>query len=464
MEYPETTEPATARQQSFAITRFLSLASLAGILAAAILLMVTYGRGAVADLVKVSERGASALTLSMFNSVRREFLHYLDDETAHHLQPLPEQLKAAIRDLAKDTSVSGVRIIDDEGVVVFATQSEEIGLNLAANRDYARALEGRVVSQLSGHKGLWTLADSAEGGQLRSYVPIKGKPNGRVLGVFAVDTDITPLLADIRSTQLGVLVASTFILLFLYVFLLAMARHAERMAQRSGDALREQSQALALLSKQLINGQESEKQHIAYELHEGIVQTLCALKLRIECLCGVGRKSVPCTRFKEALLPAIQEMVQSARTLAQAIRPSTLSDFGVLKTLDWYFREFRKAHPSLDVEWVTTLNEVAIPKPLETDIFRLVEDLTKYLAQEENAHRLRIELGKTDDRILLEVADDGSIANLDAARQAERRLYLATLRERIQICGGSGDARPNNLGGMTLHADWPVPHRATATL
>ncbi len=461
MEHAETPELTTAKQ-SVAITRFLSLASLGGIVAAAVLLMLTYRQVAIAHLAELSERDASTLSLSLFNSMRREILLYMNDETAHHLQPLPEALQAAIHDLAKDTPVSGVRILDDEGIVVYATRPEEIGRSLAANPDSARAFEGRVVSRLATRKGFWTLVDTAEGGQLKSYVPIQAQPDWPVVGVFAVDTDITPLLAEIERTQFEVFAASTVILLFLYVFLVALAKQAERISERSADALRERSLVLTLLSKQLISAQEGEKQHIAYELHEGILQTLCALKLQIEGLCGVGQRSVPCTRLKQALLPVIQDMVQGTRTLAQTIRPSTLSDFGVLKTLDWYFRELREAHPSLQVEWVTSLRDDEIPKPLETAIFRLVEDLTKYLALEDNARRLRIELGKTGDRILLEVEDDGSNTNLDTARQAERRLHMATLRERIKICGGSGDTRPNNLGGTTFQAEWTLPHTGAA--
>jgi hypothetical protein len=56
------------------------------------LFMLAYRYVAVARLVELSERDASMLVQFLFNSVRREFMHYLTDETAHHLLPPPAAL------------------------------------------------------------------------------------------------------------------------------------------------------------------------------------------------------------------------------------------------------------------------------------------------------------------------------------------------------------------------------------
>lgn len=456
MEQADRLEVTTAKPRSFTIVRFLSVASLAAILVAASLLMLTYRQVAVAHLVELSELDASTLAVSLFNSVRREFMGYLNDEAVHHLQLPPEALIDAIGDLTRDTPVSDVRVLDDEGIVVFSTKAGEIGRALATNPDAARALEGTVVGRLVTRNGFWPLVSTSEDSQLQSYVPIQAGRSGPVLGLFAIDTDVTPLLAKIERTQFEVFVASALIMVALYGLVLAMARYADWLAQRSEETLRERSHSLALLSQQLISAQESDKQRIAYELHEGISQTMFALKMQIEGLCnGVGRRSVPCARLRKTLVPVIQDMAKGARTLAEDLYPPSLSDFGVLRTLDWYFREMGRAHPSLQVEWVTSVTEDRIAKSLKTPLFRLVEDVTKYLVREGNTHRMSVQLSKAPDRIVLKIADDGSITGLDASKQVERRRHLAALLERIRISGGDGRTYSTPWGGTRLHAEWP---------
>lgn len=457
MQHAERVDTFGATQPHRSVMRFLSLGSLAGILAAALLLVLVYRQVAVAHLVELSELNTSTLAQSLFNSVRREFMAYLNDENAHHLLPLPDALRDAIRDLTDNTQVTSVRILDDEGIVVFATTGDEIGHALVANADSARALQGEVVSRLTTRDGFQPLAVAQKFNLLQSYVPIRGRPAGPVLGVFLIDTDVTSLFAEIGRFQLEIFVASTTIMLVLYLLVLAMARHADRIARRTEQALRERSSSLTLLSQQLISAQESEKKRIHHELHEGIVQAMCALKLQVEGLCcGTGRTSVSCSRLRKTVVPMLQDMVQGARTLAEDLYPPTLSDFGLLQTLDWYFREFGKSHPSLQVEWVTSLAEDKIAVPLKTVLFRLIEDLTKYVARDDNSSRLRVTLGNTANQLVLEIAVDGRAANLDASKQDERRRKLITYKERIIISGGHSQTHSNSWGGTTLHAEWPA--------
>ena len=104
----------------------------------------------------------------------------------------------------------------------------------------------------------------------------------------------------------------------------------------------------------------------------------------------------------------------------------------------------------------TPLSEIEIPKPLKTVIYRVIEQITEPLVQEDNAKQLHIQLRRTSDKIVLKVADGVSVAALDAAKQAERRQHFVSLLGQIDVTGGSGKTLPNSRGGTTLQAEWPA--------
>ena len=446
------------RQQAFKMLRFFSLASLASVLVAATVLMLIYRHVAVDELADLGERNNSALAHGLLNAVHPELTRYLEDEAGHHAGVLPVLLNEAIDRLMLNTSVVSVRIFDDEGIVVFATDPHDVATSSIANPGFIGAFEGAVVSELSYRDSFNLFATASHGDNLvKSYFPVRERPGERVVGVFAVDTDVAPLVAEIETRQYKVLVGSALVLSLLYLVLLALVRHADRVVERRDHALRERSHVLALLSEQLITAQESERQRIAFELHERVAQALSALKVQLEIRCGsMGRGPAPGDCTAEALVPSVQDIIQAVRALALDIRPPSLDDFGVLPALQWYFQKLEIAHPSLHLERAMAIEETDIPKSLKIVVYRLVEEIVKYLVRESDSTWVRVRLAKASDRILLEVVENDAVAELDDRRRADRTLYLAALQERISLSGGSGFTLASARGGMTLRAEWPI--------
>lgn len=269
------------------IMRYLSVASLAGIVVAATLLMLAYRHIAVTRFVDLSQHDALRLTYSLFNSVRHELRRYLSAET-HHTLPPSDLLRSAIDGLRLNDYVDDVKVIDDEGVVVFATRGDEAGRGRITDPNVLGALKGKASSEITSGHGLWFGAHEIGAHRLRVYIPFRSMHDGRVLGVFVIAHDVTASMAKIERAQLEVLFTSAFIMLLLYLFVLAISHHAQTIALRHEAELLERSERLAMLSQQLLLTQENDKKRLSCELHEGIAQTLCAIKLRMELFCGGG--------------------------------------------------------------------------------------------------------------------------------------------------------------------------------
>jgi len=87
-----------------------------------------------------------------------------------------------------------------------------------------------------------------------------------------------------------------------------------------------------------------EKKKLAFGLHDGLAQTLLAIKTRIEHHLAQLPTARRTTRphIDHALL---QRAIEDVQTLATGLRPSILDDHGLLPTIDWFCREFERQHP-----------------------------------------------------------------------------------------------------------------------
>ncbi len=445
-------------KQVFRILRFFSVTSLISILVAALLLAWIYREVALGEIVGFGERGNLLLGRSFFNAVRPDLVAYLSDELAHHTRPVPTVLSNAIGRLMEETSVARVSIIDDEGIVVYSTVPALINTKATADPDFQTALAGTVLSRLNYRDSFNQFQPQTPTDNLmRSYIPVRGKASGSVEGVFSVDTDVKPLLTDVERAQVVVFVGSVGVLALLYLVLLAIVRYAERIIEGQEHTIRERSHALELLSAQLITAQENEKKRVANELHEGVAQMLSGIKFRLEHARQLLEKPEAREETLDQLVPQVQQAIQEVRAMAMDLRPASLDDLGVLSTLGWYCREMQHIYPALQVRHEASLEEADIPPPLKVVMFRAVQQMLSYLARDVGATQVLIVLGRVAGMLRLAVVSDRPAGAMNEEQRTEWELYLATLRERIGLSGGSVEVTaPNEWGGTTLNLEWPA--------
>ena len=387
----------------------------------------------------------------------RRLLIYLGTEEHHHGLPVPPEVVQAIVGLMHNTGVTRVKLYDDEGIVLFSTPDNQIGTDGSGNPGFKSGMKGRVVSELIYRDGFNPFDRETESDNLiQTYIPIQQSQAEPILGVFEVHSNVHPLVVQIERAQFLILGGSIAILALLYLALLAIVRHAERIITAQQNTIRDHSHALELLSAQLLKAQEDDKKRLAYELHEGIAQTLSGIKYQMETACRPNGQ--PCAndnRPPDTLVPVLQSAIEEIRTLAMDLRPSSLDDLGLLPTLDWYCREFRNIYPDIELRLDTQVEESDISKNLKLVLFRLIQQIVQSIARQRCASRIRIELHKSGGQILLEISDDCLSTAMSSQQVEERDLYLLTLRERITLSGGEMEVfTPDDAGGTTVRASW----------
>ena len=245
----------------------------------------------------------------------------------------------------------------------------------------------------------------------------------------------------------------------------ALASVADQIAlgiqrQRAEEAFRKSGEELRLLSSQLLTAQETERGRIARELHDGIGQSLSAIKFRVEDALGQLAKSSTASTVStlDNLIPVIQSTVEEVRRITMDLRPSTLDDLGILATLAWLCREFQTTYTTVEINREVSAEEGDVPNPLKIVLYRVLQEALNNVAKHSGADMVTISLAKKDNTIQLAIEDNGCGFDVEEARSvegSERGFGLSSMKERTELSGGTFVISSAKGKGTCVLASWP---------
>jgi len=224
--------------------------------------------------------------------------------------------------------------------------------------------------------------------------------------------------------------------------------------KRMEASLRESENRLRILSSQLLTVQENERKRVARELHDGIGQTLAAIKFGLESkLSQMGKKKPPLGISVESIISLAQNGIEESRRIQMDLRPSILDDLGILATIGWFIREFRKVYAHIQIERQTEIKEEEVPEFLKIALFRVMQEALNNIAKHSEADSVRLLLRKVENKIELTVEDNGIGFDPETA---EKGMGLTSMRERTELSGGTFRIESTPGKGTTIRASWPV--------
>jgi signal transduction histidine kinase len=243
-------------------------------------------------------------------------------------------------------------------------------------------------------------------------------------------------------------------------------QHAERLrafADQAAIALenarlfeqaRDSADRLQAMSQRLVEAQETERRHIAQELHDEIGQIVTGLKLRLEM-----SSQLPDSALRDTLSEAerlVQELLERVRALSLDLRPAMLDDLGLVPALLWLVERFA-AQAKVEVAFKHNGVEHRRFSPeVETAAYRIVQEALTNVARHANASAVTVRLWATQDTLGMQVADDGVGFNPEMALTRGTSTGLSSMRERAVLLGGNLEIESSSGMGTRLTAELPL--------
>lgn len=228
---------------------------------------------------------------------------------------------------------------------------------------------------------------------------------------------------------------------------------------RNRDRIVRSELALRSLSRQLLTVQETERKHLAQDLHDSIGQSLAAIKYGVEQTLVELKDSLdPATRGRlQTVIAMAQQTTEEVRRIQIDLRPPMLDDLGIVVTLSWFVREFEKVYSDIKIKSEFSIDETDVREDLKIVIYRIVQEALHNAAKHSHAELITISLKKDGKQLELLVSDNGlGMARDDppAADDVKTGLGLASMRERTELSGGEFSLDSRKGAGTRVRSVW----------
>jgi signal transduction histidine kinase len=222
--------------------------------------------------------------------------------------------------------------------------------------------------------------------------------------------------------------------------LAAAAADAEAMAEEAADREEEYRQ----LCSQLLTVQDEERRRLALELHDSTAQNLALLLMNLTLL-EQGEPALG-VQFSQVIAESralADECCRDVRMRAYLLHPPLLDERGIVSAVRWFADGFTKRS---GIHVVMILDDIGrLPKPIETALYRVVQESLTNVHRHTSTTRVVIELATTGDTIALEIRDQGRELPVDRSEQRDRLeppplgVGIQGMRERINQLKGTFD-------------------------
>lgn len=209
----------------------------------------------------------------------------------------------------------------------------------------------------------------------------------------------------------------------------------------------------------IIEAQESERRHLARQMHDGPAQALTNLILQAE-ICERLFDTDPARARVELnnLKNAVNATFQKTRDFIFDLRPMILDDLGLIPALKRYVKDF-ESKSSISTNLHIVGQDTRLPSHVEVTIFRIIQTLLSNVQEHAHATSVYINVDLQPKSILVVVEDDGSGFNVEdtlASAEQRRAMGLATMRERVEMLNGSLQIESRIGRGTKVRLEIPI--------
>jgi len=228
---------------------------------------------------------------------------------------------------------------------------------------------------------------------------------------------------------------------------------ARKQAQRGAEIHQDRLRSLA---SEIVFAEESLRQSLAADLHNGLGQDIALTKMKLSALRLSSSADLhePLIRIEHL----VEQADRSLRSITFQLSPPSLHDLGLVPAFEWLAEDI-----GVRYGLVVRIEDEGTP-PVADDrmrviLFRAVRELLINTATYAGAREAEVRLGWEDNLLRITVEDEGS--GFDAAEVDLQGYGLFGIREHLRHVGGSMDIDSKPGRGTTVALTVPLANVGT---
>lgn len=206
--------------------------------------------------------------------------------------------------------------------------------------------------------------------------------------------------------------------------------------KRTEERLRTARKQLRAMASEIVMADERSRQHFATDLHDTVVQTLGAAKLRAQLIQDqIPQKAQP--MFTE-LQDMVSQSITQSRLIMSEMSPPVLYELGFIPALEWLTEQIQGRH-NLAIDFKTSGRARPLIHELQILLFQATRELLMNVVKHARAGTINVKVSSFSEKVRIEVKDDGKGFDKRQAFRSDIRsggFGLFSIRERLRHFGG----------------------------
>jgi len=210
------------------------------------------------------------------------------------------------------------------------------------------------------------------------------------------------------------------------------------------------------LSKRILTAHEEERMRLARELHDGLGQSLLAVKLALQVIEAKARKDVKIEGEKlTGLVSEISHTIEELRRISMDLRPASFEGVNIDELVMWYGMKCQ-SDAGIKVTVKTDTAIIVSPK-IKDHLYRVYQEILANAIKHANASEIQVDLRNPGGILSLEVKDNGKGFIFQNQDKKTKGIGLSTIKERVELL--DGNVRIDSSPGKGTIINIEVPNK-----
>jgi len=209
------------------------------------------------------------------------------------------------------------------------------------------------------------------------------------------------------------------------------------------------NQKLRALNERIFQTQEEECKRVSRELHDGISQSVAAVRFSVETAQLKQQKNMDPQQELTLASELIAKTMVDIRRISHQLHPGVLEDHGLGAALDELGQEF-SARTGINVEVIRLSVRNVLTTELKTTLYRITQEALTNIERHAKATQVNISLRLDKAWLVLEICDNGQGFALKSTEKPNEGIGLRNMKERLTYYHGKFKVNSDKTGTTIL--------------